>query len=124
MRFLARQHIRSNADFLRIKGCGQGESLGVFALRMLIPGCLHQQEEPIKRFGVVASKRVGIAVKRNRAKRVFREIFRLNQDVLPASCDVVIIAYANFEKCSFEELQSRYRSGVEKLLKRINGIKE
>jgi ribonuclease P protein component len=47
------------------------------------------------RLGVVASKKVGNAVKRNRAKRVIREAFRLAQPKLrdlPVKYDFVFVA--------------------------------
>jgi ribonuclease P protein component len=44
------------------------------------------------RFGVVASRRVGNAVARNRAKRVLRAALRDVNDLFPASSRVVLVA--------------------------------
>lgn len=44
-----------------------------------------------KRWGIVASRKVGIAVARNRAKRKIREIFRLNKHKIKPALDIVII---------------------------------
>jgi len=43
------------------------------------------------RLGVVASRKVGPSVVRNRAKRLVREAFRLHPEVFHAGIDVVII---------------------------------
>ena len=64
--------------------------------------------EPIRRLGVVASKRVGNAVHRNRAKRVLREIFRLNPDSLPPHCDVILTARKSIFQFSFFKVQEDY----------------
>lgn len=45
-----------------------------------------------KRLGITASKKIGCAVKRNRAKRIIREIFRLNYNQFPESTDILFIA--------------------------------
>lgn len=42
------------------------------------------------RLGLSVSRRVGIAVKRNRIKRLLREAFRLNQSALPPGVDLVV----------------------------------
>lgn len=45
-----------------------------------------------RRLGVVTSRRVGNAVTRNRARRLLREAYRLNQDKLVKHLQLVMIA--------------------------------
>ena len=67
------------------------------------------------RVGVVASRRVGDAIRRNRAKRRLREVFRKNK---PASiaADVVLIARGAIIEASFEEMERAYVRGVGRAL--------
>lgn len=60
-------------------------------------GCLAANWLPLpagadSRLAVITSKRLGNAVKRNRARRLLREVFRLHQHDLNQPLDIVLIA--------------------------------
>jgi ribonuclease P protein component len=80
------QRIRKRADFVRIQDSPVRVSTRHLLL-LLAPASL----ETSPRLGVVASRKVGGAVVRNRAKRLVREAFRLHPEVFPGGIDVVII---------------------------------
>lgn len=46
----------------------------------------------IRRLGITITKKVANATKRNRIKRLLREFFRQNKNLLPESCDCLFIA--------------------------------
>jgi ribonuclease P protein component len=68
------------------------------------------------RLGVVASRRVGCAVARNRAKRVVREAFRRNK---PApGVDVVVVAKRELATSGMAEVESELKSRLRRLAAR------
>lgn len=71
------------------------------------------KEEGALRVGVVASRRVGDAVRRNRAKRRLREVFRRNRAGLEGvSADVVLVARAGVGDASYGDLERAYVTTV------------
>jgi ribonuclease P protein component len=69
------------------------------------------------RLGLVVSRAVGNAVRRNRVKRLCRECFRLWPDLLPEGVDLVVIARPSASDLGLEDVRSEWRE-VERLLKR------
>lgn len=57
----------------------------------------------INRLGITATKKIGNAVERNRAKRVIKEAYRLLEQKLPDGLDIVIVAR---RKSVFSKMQS------------------
>ena len=69
------------------------------------------------RLGVVATKKTGGAVVRNRIKRLCRECFRNWPDLLPRGVDLVVIAHPGAQKLVLADVQAEWQA-VEILLKK------
>lgn len=61
------------------------------------------------RLGVVASRKIGGAVRRSRAKRLLREVYRRGER--PAG-DLVLIARRGIEEASWPDLERAYRTAT------------
>ncbi|HKZ72080.1 MAG TPA: ribonuclease P protein component [Nitrospirota bacterium] len=55
------------------------------------------------RFGISVSRKLGGAVKRNRIKRIIREIVRLREDARCMGVDMVIVARGGMTGVNFKE---------------------
>jgi ribonuclease P protein component len=80
------RRLRKRREFLSVQGSGS---------RITLPSCLvlllaRPDSEPA-RLGITVTRKFGNAVARNRAKRLFREIFRRSSDLLPPGIDLVVI---------------------------------
>ena len=60
------------------------------------------------RLGLIVSKRVGNAVKRNRVKRLIREFFRLNKSLFPVSFDMVVIAKPGAHTLTYHQVANEF----------------
>lgn len=88
-------------DFSRAQRCGAGVRCRHFVLL-----CYLGQEQREARLGIVASRKVGNAVVRNRAKRRVREWFRKKSDWPPGSDWVVIVYPAASSDCTHQLWQA------------------
>jgi len=93
--------IRRRLEFERIYREGarlRGRFMTVFLLA---------NGRPTSRLGVAATRKLGSAVERNRAKRLAREIFR--RHIIAAGYDIVIVPRREMLDAPFSHLEADYR---------------
>jgi ribonuclease P protein component len=108
------RRIRKRAEFVRIQ---DGPSARVSTPHLLFLLRSRPDGGP-SRLGVVASKKVGGAVERNRAKRLVREAFRTIPEAFPPDLDVVVIVRPGTDRISGLELCDEVRRARPSLLRR------
>lgn len=117
MRFPATHRLRLQADFSRLREQGSRFHCGPFVVNAAPPAAGTPPRD-FARFGVIASKKAvsSRAVRRNYAKRVFRQIFRQNPGAFPPGWDVLVIARRGFEKIPFAKLEADFREAARRIL--------
>lgn len=91
----------SNSQFQAVLSRGRRRSDGLLVLYMAQNDCGYP------RLGVSIGKSHGIAVERNRLKRLLREAFRQSQQQIPAGFDYVLMARPAGEKRNRSRRKSR-----------------
>lgn len=74
---------------------------------------------PCNRLGITAGKKVGNAVKRNRAKRIIRQAYRENELSLPVGIDIVIVARASAPDAKSDSISSFLGGRALKEIKKV-----
>jgi ribonuclease P protein component len=72
-----------------------------------------------RRLGITASRRVGNAVQRNRAKRVVREAFRQLREELPAGLDLVVIVRQALGSRGLAEVVAEWQASRHRIARRF-----
>jgi len=109
-RFSPSEHIRRRAEFQRVYEHGvraNGRYLTVFLLA---------RGHPEGRLGIAATRKLGGAVERNRAKRLIREVFRRNK--IAPGFDVVVVPKREVLDASLTTIEAEYRQTVGQSLRR------
>jgi len=109
MKFRPDEHIRRRAEFQQVYERGTRVH-GRFSTLFLLPNNL-----PIGRLGIAATRKLGGAVARNRAKRLIREVFRRNN--VAAGFDVVVVPKRELLDASLTALEAEYRHNLERSLR-------
>ncbi len=120
MRFPASHRIRRQSDFSRLRKEGSRCSCGAFVLNAAPPSDTDTPRDFV-RFGVIASKKMVSlrAVERNRAKRVFRQIFRENPNAFPNGWDVIVVARKSFSEQTAKQLTASYLEGAKRIISNV-----
>ncbi len=69
-----------------------------------------ERKKLFPRFGITLSKKFGNAVKRNRYKRILREIIRNNQKKFKNEFDYIIIMKKNCENLIYKDIENNLLS--------------
>jgi ribonuclease P protein component len=105
-RFRPGEHIRRRADFEQIYQTGtrvSGRFMTVFS---------RPSRQPTARLGIAATRKIGGAVVRNRAKRLVRELFRHHKP--PAGLDIVVVPRREFLDAPYSGLEREFSALLER----------
>ena len=105
-----RYRLRSRERFQEVRRTGKSRKDRLAILVFL------RNDLPYSRFGFTASRRVGNAVQRNRAKRLLRESVRLRFKTIKPGWDMVFIARPAIVKQPFQQVDA----ACERLLKKAH----
>jgi ribonuclease P protein component len=109
--FRPREHIRRRSEFQRVYERGT-RLHGRLATFFVLPN-----ELPVGRLGIAATRKLGGAVQRNRAKRLIREVFRHNR--IAPGFDLVIVPKRDLLDVPFAAIEIEYQQQVDRSLRRL-----
>jgi ribonuclease P protein component len=108
MRLRPGQHLCRQSDIRDARQLGVRIDCRAFTVWWLA----RDPAKPVRRACFVASTQaVGKAVLRNRAKRRMREVFRRHQELLPASCDLLMVARSQVNLWDMVQLERVFADG-------------
>lgn len=100
--------LKKRAEFLAVAQRGRKQARGALLVQAL------PQPGPL-RMGFTATKKLGNAVTRNRAKRRMRAIARLEFGSTRRGFDIVMIAREGITTATFESLRQSFREALARL---------
>lgn len=102
-RFRKRERITRSFEIQRLQRSGRRRSTEHFVVLTAA------NDLGFSRLGVIASRKTGKAVRRNRIKRLAREFFRKNKALIGAGLDILIIARKGAHLLSFREAEEELK---------------
>ena len=113
--------LRQRRDFLFVQQKGVRQMMTHFILQAAVKrGSTASQPAFSHRTGVTASKKVGNAVARNRAKRRMRALFsKLDCDDAPYGTDYVLVARHSLVQAAWTELSADFSIAAKRIHKKL-----
>lgn len=96
------EHVRKRADFELIYKTGSKRS------GRLMTMFTREREAGVARLGIAATRKMGAAVERNRAKRLVREVFRHHKPA--GALDVVVVPRRDILEAPYEKVEGEFVS--------------
>jgi ribonuclease P protein component len=111
MRLPRERRIRASADFARIRNTGSRLDCGPFLLNFK-----RGEGAGPARFAVIAAKKsLPLAVDRNRAKRLARELFRTDPAAFPAGAEVVLVIRSGMLRRRLADLRKVFAEAARRI---------
>ena len=108
--FRPAERIRRRAEFKQVYERGS-RAHSRYCTLFILPN-----ERVVGRLGIAATRKLGGAVQRNRAKRLIREVFRRNR--IAQGLDVVVVPKRELLDASLTVLEADYRSTFDRFAHR------
>jgi ribonuclease P protein component len=108
--FRPNERLHRRAEFRKVYERGV-KAHGRFMMLTALPNAL-----PFARLGVAATRKLGGAVARNRAKRLIREVFRRNK--IAPGFDIVVVPKRELFDASLTALEAEFRQILERTRRR------
>jgi ribonuclease P protein component len=102
--------LRKSWEFQFVKKNGKRKKEQAFWFQLFVT----PNSDKLPKLGIIASRRFGGAVQRNRAKRRFREIFRKNNEFFPRGSLIVLLPRPALFSLSFSDTEKRILEAVRK----------
>ncbi|HEX2854397.1 MAG TPA: ribonuclease P protein component [Opitutaceae bacterium] len=133
MRFRTEQHLRRQSDIRGVRENGRRLECRAFTVwwrrrekivsaadsAVAVPANAPPAINHSRVCVIASTSGVGAATKRNRAKRRLREIFRHHQHLVPADCDLLLIARGAVLSWPYAELEKKFTEACGHLSPRI-----
>ena len=101
--------LKQNHEFRRLYGKGKSAVSPYFVIYC------RKTRRPVSRLGITTGVKLGNAVKRNRARRRIRELYRTHERMVSAGYDIVIVARTRVMFGQYAKLERSFCQLMKKL---------